>query len=88
MVVGPPGALVADDADLAPTSPVAWRPDDEVGDAEEPGGGDADGGRRPDGPTSQYPWESEPLELPGRGDYLDDVDPSVANPFPWTPDDD
>jgi len=32
------------------------------------------------------PWEP-PLDAPP-ADYLDDLDPSVANPFPWTPDED
>lgn len=40
-------------------------------------GEDGDGG---------VPWE--PPIAPPPEDYLDDVDPSVANPFPWTPDDD
>ncbi len=39
-----------------------------------------------DEPGQGVPWEP-PAESPPE-DYLDDVDASVANPFPWTPDDD
>ena len=38
----------------------------------------------PDG--TEYPWQPPP-EPPARGDgYLDDLDPAVDNPYPWTPD--
>lgn len=38
-------------------------------------------------PDDEYPW-APPVDEPGsRSPYLDDLDPSVDNPFPWSPDD-
>jgi Na+/melibiose symporter-like transporter len=39
-----------------------------------------------DPPLTDYPWEApaEPADVPGA--FLADVDPSVDNPFPWSPD--
>jgi hypothetical protein len=54
--------------------PPAWLPDPAVGDLP--------------APTTEFPWEP-PAERPEPpGAYLADLDPSVTNPFPWTPDDD
>ena len=41
-----------------------------------------------DAPTEQeatYPWEPPQDPDPGPSPYLDDVDPTVHNPFPWSP---
>lgn len=37
-------------------------------------------------PTAEFPWEPTPEPTATPGDYLADVDPSVAHPFPWSPD--
>jgi hypothetical protein len=34
-------------------------------------------------PTSMYPWEPEPEPPTPGADYLDDLDPTVHDPFPW-----
>lgn len=57
------------DQDLAAGSPVAWLPDEPP----------------PAPTTSEFPWEPDPEPPTVPGDYLDDLDPSVANPFPWAP---
>ncbi|MEZ5183424.1 MAG: MFS transporter [Acidimicrobiales bacterium] len=57
-------------------------------DATQPGPPPPAGVGGPDDPTRhEFPWEAptEPVESPDA--YLDDVDPTVANPYPWTPDD-
>jgi hypothetical protein len=41
-----------------------------------------------DGPADgevTYPWEPPQEPDPGPSPYLDDVDPTVHNPFPWSP---
>lgn len=81
VVVGPSDAATVFDQDLAPGSPVAWDPDDAA---------DGAGERRTprEAARTEFPWEAEPVDRGEGRDYLDDVDPSVANPFPWSPDDD
>lgn len=65
------GAPEPFDQDEAGESATAWLPDGEPA---------------PLGPPlSEYPWEPDPDPTPRPGDYLRDVDPSVANPFPWAP---
>ena len=41
----------------------------------------------PEASTSPYPWQPSPEQPTRRGEFLEDVDPSVHNPFPWSPDD-
>ena len=41
----------------------------------------------PDDVGPEFPWEAPTEEAAPADAYLDDLDPSVANPFPWTPDD-
>ncbi|MCB0963470.1 MAG: hypothetical protein KDA98_09250, partial [Acidimicrobiales bacterium] len=79
VVVGPSDAATVFDQDLAPGSPVAWDPDDAADGADDPPG---------DAARAEFPWEADPVDRSEGRDYLDDVDPSVANPFPWSPDDD
>jgi hypothetical protein len=38
-------------------------------------------------PVAEFPWEAPTEPAPPGSDYLDDVDETVANPYPWTPDD-
>lgn len=42
---------------------------------------------RPPDADGEFPWQRppEPPEVPGV--FLDDVDPAIDNPYPWTPDD-
>lgn len=74
---GDPDATVA----VGPADPTA------------PVGGPVDAGLAADSPTAwvppsvEFPWEAPTEPAPDPDAYLDDVDPSVTNPFPWTPDD-
>lgn len=67
-----PTAVAPDvfDQDLAAGSPVAWMPDAPTTAAP---------------PVSEFPWEPDPEPPTVAGDYLDDLDPSIANPYPWAP---
>jgi hypothetical protein len=38
-------------------------------------------------PEAEFPWEAPTEEARPASEYLADVDPSVTNPYPWTPDD-
>lgn len=37
-------------------------------------------------PGAEYPWQATEDPPPGESEYLDDVDSSVVNPYPWAPD--
>jgi hypothetical protein len=41
----------------------------------------------PPPPVAEFPWEVPTEPAPPPSEYLADVDPSVTNPYPWTPDD-
>lgn len=81
------------DGDLAASSPTAWDPHAPTAPA--PSGGPVPGAAplppEPDPtwvegevPTSAtYPWEPDPEPPPLGSDYLDDLDPTVHEPFPW-----
>lgn len=66
-----PTEVVAPDEGLAAGSPTAWLPPPAPLVEEAP----------------EFPWEAPTEPAPAPDAYLADVDPSVTNPFPWTPDD-
>lgn len=43
---------------------------------------------RPPEDDVEFPWQPPPEPFDGERDYLDDVDTSVDNPYPWSPDPD
>ena len=81
LVPGPPGAggpvppPTSSPPHLAGASPVAWDPEDRTAPIEPSGSAEP-----------AYPWALAPEPPPP--DYLDDLDPSIANPYPWAPEDD
>jgi hypothetical protein len=84
--VGPAGAPSGPpDVHLAGASPTAWDPHAPTVPAPASPPSEVDptwvDGDVPT--TATYPWEPDPEPRPLGSDYLDDLDPTVHEPYPW-----